>query len=275
MDLEALVRSFLAEDVGDGDVTTDATVPAQTRARGVIAAKQDGVLSGLEPAAAVFRALDPALELTPHAADGDRVRPGTRVLEVSGGARAILTGERTALNLLQRLSGVATTTSHHAQAVLGTGARVIDTRKTTHGLRLLEKQAVVHGGGHNHRIGLFDMVLIKDNHIAAAGGITAAIEAARAHAPGLPLECEVTDLEQLAEALEAGAPIVLLDNMSPAQLREAVTVVAGRAETEASGGVNLRTVREIAETGVTYVSVGALTHSAPALDLNLTLERLP
>jgi nicotinate-nucleotide pyrophosphorylase (carboxylating) len=275
MDLDALVRGFLAEDVGSGDVTTRATVPAGTRARGLIAAKQDGVLSGVEPAVAVFRAVDDTVDVQRLAADGDRVSPGTPVLDVSGSAHAILEAERTALNLLQRLSGVATMTARYVDAVAGTGARILDTRKTTPGLRLLEKQAVLHGGGHNHRIGLYDMVLIKDNHIAAAGGITAAIDAARKHAPDLPLECEVTNLEELKEALEAGAPRVLLDNMSPGELREAVAFVNGRAETEASGGVNLETVREIAQTGVTYVSVGALTHSAPSLDLNLTLERLP
>ncbi len=275
MELEELVRAFLAEDVGDGDVTTRATVPAGTQARGVIAAKQDGVLSGLDAAAATFAAVDPALRLTRHRGDGERVQPATPVLTVDGSARSILEAERTALNLLQRLSGVATMTARYVEAIAGTGARVLDTRKTTPGLRLLEKQAVLHGGGHNHRIGLFDMVLIKDNHIAAAGGVSAAIAAARAHAPDLPLECEVTNLDELAEALAAGAPRVLLDNMSPAELRAAVELVGDRAETEASGGVNLETIREIAETGVTYVSVGALTHSAPALDLNLTLERLP
>jgi nicotinate-nucleotide pyrophosphorylase (carboxylating) len=275
MDLDALVRTFLAEDVGSGDVTTRATVPAGTQARGLIAAKQDGVLSGIEPAVAVFRAVDDTLEVARLAADGDRVSPSTPVLDVSGGAHAILEAERTALNLLQRLSGVATMTARYVAAVEGTGTRIIDTRKTTPGLRLLEKQAVLHGGGYNHRIGLYDMVLIKDNHIAAAGGVSAAITAARAHAPDLPLECEVTNLDELAEALRAGAPRVLLDNMSPGELRAAVEFVSDRAETEASGGVNLETVREIAQTGVTYVSVGALTHSAPALDLNLTLERLP
>jgi nicotinate-nucleotide pyrophosphorylase (carboxylating) len=275
MDLDALVRGFLAEDVGSGDVTTLATVPAGTQARGLIAQKQDGVVSGVRPAIATFLAVDPDLGVTLLCADGDRRPAGSPVLEVSGSAHAILAAERTTLNLLQRLSGVATMTARYVKAVEGTGARILDTRKTTPGLRALEKQAVMHGGGVNHRFGLWDMVLIKDNHIAAAGGVAAAVQAARAHAPDLPLECEVTNLEELAEALDAGAPRVLLDNMSPAELRAAVAFVDGRAETEASGGVNLETVREIAETGVTYVSVGALTHSAPALDLNLTLERVP
>jgi nicotinate-nucleotide pyrophosphorylase (carboxylating) len=274
MDLDALVRESLAEDVGSGDVTTRATVPAGTQARGMIRAKQDGVLSGIEPAIKTFLAVDSQLTIEQRALDGDRVTSGTPVLDVTGSAHAILEAERTALNLMQRLSGVATLTARYVAEVAGTGARILDTRKTTPGLRLLEKQAVRHGGGHNHRIGLYDMVLIKDNHIAAAGGIAAAIAAARAQAPDLPLECEVASLDELTEALEAGAPRVLLDNMSLRELRAAVALVAGRAETEASGGVNLVMAREIAQTGVTYVSVGALTHSAPALDLNLTLERL-
>jgi nicotinate-nucleotide pyrophosphorylase (carboxylating) len=273
--LERMVRDFLAEDVGSGDVTTAATVPAGTRARARITQKQDGVISGLDAAAATFHATDPEATVTRLTDEGVHRTAPAPVLEVTGCARGILEAERTALNLLGRLSGVATLTARYAAAVEGTGAKVLDTRKTTPGLRLLEKQAVAHGGGHNHRIGLYDMVLIKENHIAAAGGITQAITAARAHAPDLPLECEVRDLTELDEALEAGAPRVLLDNMSPDQLREAVTRTAGRAETEASGGVTLESVREIAQTGVTYVSVGALTHSAAALDLSLILERLP
>jgi nicotinate-nucleotide pyrophosphorylase (carboxylating) len=273
--LERMVRDFLAEDVGSGDVTTAATVPAGTRARARITQKQDGVISGLDAAAATFHATDPEATVTRLTDEGVHRTAPAPVLEVTGSARGILEAERTALNLLGRLSGVATLTARSAAAVEGTGAKVLDTRKTTPGLRLLEKQAVAHGGGHNHRIGLYDMVLIKENHIAAAGGITQAITAARAHAPDLPLECEVRDLTELDEALEAGAPRVLLDNMSPDQLREAVARTAGRAETEASGGVTLESVREIAQTGVTYVSVGALTHSAAALDLSLILERLP
>lgn len=273
--LERMVRDFLAEDVGSGDVTTAATVPEGTRARARITQKQDGVISGLDAAAATFRATDPDVSIT-RLTDEGVMRPAPApVLEVIGTAHGILEAERTALNLLQRLSGVATLTHRYAQAIAGTGARILDTRKTTPGLRLLEKEAVVHGGGHNHRIGLYDMVLIKENHVAAAGGIANAVHAAREHAPGLPLECEVRDLDELRQALEAGAPRVLLDNMSPGELREAVALVGGRAETEASGGVTLDTIREIAETGVTYVSVGALTHSAPALDLSLILEPLP
>lgn len=273
--LERLVRDFLAEDVGPGDVTTAATVPDGARARARITQKADGVISGLDAAAATFRATDADANITRLTDEGVFRAAPAPVLEVTGTARGILEAERTALNLLGRLSGVATLTHRYAEAVAGTGARVLDTRKTTPGLRFLEKEAVLHGGGHNHRIGLYDMVLIKENHVAAAGGVRAAIEAARAHAPDLPLECEVRNLDELREALDAGAPRVLLDNMSPAQLREAVALVAGRAETEASGGVALPTIREIAETGVTYVSVGALTHSAPALDLSLILEPLP
>jgi nicotinate-nucleotide pyrophosphorylase (carboxylating) len=197
------------------------------------------------------------------------------VLFMTGHARGILSAERVALNFLQRLSGIASLTAKYVAAVVGTGARILDTRKTTPGQRLLEKEAVAHGGGTNHRIGLFDMVLIKENHIAAAGGVGAAVRAARERAPDLQIEVEVRDTAELQEALDAGAPIILLDNMSTDELREAVRIIDGRADTEASGGVSLATVRDAASTGVTYVSVGALTHSAPALDLSLLLEPLP
>ena len=202
-------------------------------------------------------------------------RDGGPVLTIRAGAAAILTGERTALNLLQRLSGVATLTARYVEAVQGTGATILDTRKTTPGLRLLEKAAVLAGGGANHRIGLFDAILIKENHAAMAGGVGPAVRAARAASPGVPLEVEVRDLAELDAALEAGAPRILLDNMGPAELRAAVRRIAGRAETEASGGIDLSTVRAAAEAGVDFISVGALTHSAPALDLSLLLEATP
>jgi len=197
------------------------------------------------------------------------------VATVAGPARGLLTGERVALNLLQRMSGVATTAARYVEAVAGTGARILDTRKTTPGLRALEKAAVVAGGGVSHRFGLYDMVLIKENHIAAAGGIGPAVRAARERAPGLPLEVECRTAEEVREALEAGAPRLLLDNMTPGQIAAIVAEVSGRAELEASGGINLDTVRSVAETGVDFISVGALTHSAPALDLSLILEPLP
>ena len=277
-DIGSLVRTALAEDVGAGDFSTDWTVPADRRGRAVIRAKAEGVVAGIEVARAVFAEVDAALEVEVAAGDATAVSPGDVVLRLSGPARAILTGERVALNFLQRLSGIATLTQRYVSAVEGTGARILDTRKTTPGLRSLEKAAVRAGGGHNHRFGLFDMVMIKENHIAAAGGITAAVEAVRAHNDrGLGVEVEVTDLDELLEALAAGVDRVLLDNMTVPELASAVEVVQGhegrRPETEASGGVSLETVRAIAETGVDFISVGALTHSAPALDLSLLIDR--
>lgn len=271
-ELEQVVRAALAEDVGSGDVTVAATVPPGTRGRARITQKQPGVVFGLEAAELAFALVDPGARCT-RLAEESAWRDGGPVLDVEGTAGGILTAERTALNLLGRLSGVATMTARYVRAVEDTGARILDTRKTTPGLRALEKAAVRAGGGHNHRFGLFDMVLIKENHAAMAGGVGAAVRAARAVSPELPLEVEVRSLEELDEALEAGAPRVLLDNMGPAELLAAVERTAGRAELEASGGVSLDTVAEIARTGVTFVSAGALTHSAPALDLSLILER--
>jgi len=274
IDLVALVQRALAEDLGDGDVTVAATVPAGTRARATVSQKAPGVVFGLDVAKLVFASLDPGATFTARVDEGVW-RDGGPVLEVEGEAGALLTAERTALNFLGRLSGIATLTARYVQSVDGTGARILDTRKTTPGLRALEKAAVAAGGGANHRFGLFDMVLIKENHAAMAGGVGAAVRAARAHAPGLPLEVECRDLAEVREALAAQAPRILLDNMGPGALREAVALIGGRAETEASGGVSLATVREIAETGLDFVSVGALTHSAPSLDLSLILEPLP
>ena len=273
-ELEVLVQRALAEDLGSGDVTVAATVPAGTRARARVTQKAPGVIYGLDLAERTFAQLDPGARFAPLVAEG-RWREGGPVLEVEGDAGALLSAERTALNFLGRLSGVATLTARYVLAVEGTGARILDTRKTTPGLRALEKAAVAAGGGVNHRFGLFDMVLIKENHAAMAGGVGAAVRAARATSPELPLVVECRDLKEVTEALEAGAPRVLLDNMGPAALREAVALVGGRAETEASGGVSLETVREIAGAGLDFVSVGALTHSAPNLDLSLILEPLP
>jgi nicotinate-nucleotide pyrophosphorylase (carboxylating) len=273
-DVDAVVARALAEDVGAGDLTTQATVPPGARAVARITQKAPGVVFGLACAEAAFRALDPAASFERLVAEGTW-RDGGGVLEIHGRAAALLTGERTALNLLQRLSGVATLTARYVEAVQGTGATILDTRKTTPGLRLLEKAAVVAGGGANHRIGLFDAVLIKENHAAMAGGVGAAVRAARAAAPGVPLEVECRDTAEVDEALEAGAPRILLDNMDAAALRAAVERIAGRAETEASGGIDLRTVRAAAQAGVDFISVGALTHSAPALDLSLLLEATP
>jgi nicotinate-nucleotide pyrophosphorylase (carboxylating) len=275
MELQEIVRAALAEDVGSGDATTLATVDAAARARATITQKAPGVVFGLEAAERVFSELDAAVTFERLSPEGAWQEAGTQVLRVEGPARALLTGERTALNLLQRLSGVATLTARYVKAVEGTGVQILDTRKTTPGLRMLEKAAVRAGGGTNKRIGLFDAMLIKENHIAAAGGVRQAIEQARSAYPDLPLEVECRNPEEIAQALQAGAPRILLDNMDPEQLRAAVAQVAGRAELEASGGITLETVRAHAVEGLNFISVGALTHSAPALDLSLILEPLP
>ena len=269
--IERAVSEALREDLGSrGDITTDATVPARATAVATFGARREGVISGLDVAAAAFRCVDPGVVFEPLVRDGDRVAPGGLVARVSGAARAVLTGERVALNFLCHMSGIATLTRRYVDAVAGTRARIIDTRKTTPGLRAFEKYAVRCGGGANHRSGLYDAILIKDNHIVAAGGVEAAIEAARAHAGhSVKIEVEGDDLPSLEAALKHLIDSVLLDNMDVAVLRQAVELVGGRVTTEASGGVNLDTVRGIAETGVDLISVGALTHSAPILDLGL------
>jgi nicotinate-nucleotide pyrophosphorylase (carboxylating) len=267
-----LIDRALAEDVGDGDATTAATVDAAARGRATITQKAPGVISGLDVAEAVFLRLDPHARLTRLGPEG-KWRDGGPVLRVEGGARALLTAERTALNFLGRLSGVATKTARVVRAVGPDAARVLDTRKTTPGLRMLEKAAVAHGGGVNHRIGLFDFILIKENHASLAGGVGEAVRRARAARPDLPLAVEVRDAAEIDEALAAGAPRLLLDNMSPELVRAAVAQVAGRAVLEVSGGVDERTVLVYATiSGVDYVSIGALTHSAPVLDPSLILE---
>jgi nicotinate-nucleotide pyrophosphorylase (carboxylating) len=276
--LETLVRLALAEDVGAGDATTLATVAPDARGRARVVAKQTLVAAGVEAALAVFHACDPELVVTTPVADGDRVLPDEDVLLVSGRLPPILTGERTALNFLGRLSGVATLTRHFVDAVHGTGARILDTRKTTPGWRSLEKAAVRAGGGFNHRMGLYDFVLVKDNHVAAAGGVTAAVQRVRtSQAATLPLEVEVTSLDELEEALRLRVKRVLLDNLSPETMAEAVRrahrLGPERPELEASGNVTLENVRAVAETGVDWISVGALTHSAPSADLSLRVER--
>jgi nicotinate-nucleotide pyrophosphorylase (carboxylating) len=270
---ESLVRRALEEDLGGGDVTAAATVAPGARARATITQKEAGVLYGVDVAVAVFRRLDPDVSVERLAGEGEWRPPGP-VLALEGSARALVGAERTALNFLARLSGVATAAARYAAAVEGTGARVLDTRKTTPGLRSLEKAAVAAGGAINHRAGLYDAILIKENHIALAGGVAAAVGAARAAAPQLPLEVECRNPAEIDEALAAGAGRLLLDNFSAEELRAAVARVAGRAVLEASGGVTLANVREIAGTGVEFVSVGAITHSAPALDLSLILEPL-
>ena len=273
--VQEAVQRALAEDVGPGDVTTQATVRAGARCRAEIVAKADGVLAGLPVAEAVFRALDPGTEFEALATEGERIAPGQAVAWLAGAARAVLTGERTALNFLQRLSGIATAAARYVAAVAGTGARICDTRKTAPGLRALEKYAVAVGGAANHRAGLYDGILIKDNHIRAAGGIAEAVRRARRAAHQLlRIEVEVQDEEQLREALAAGAEVVMLDNMSPLQVYRAVALIAGRCQVEVSGGVTLEAVRRYAECGVDFISVGALTHSAAALDLSLEITEL-
>jgi nicotinate-nucleotide pyrophosphorylase (carboxylating) len=274
VDIAALVRAALEEDVGTGDVTTLATVDAEARADALITQKAPGVIYGLEAAEATFALLDPDAGFERLVDEGVWRERGGPVLSISARARALLTGERAALNFLAHLSGVASMSARAAREVQGTGARVLDTRKTTPGLRALEKAAVAAGGATNHRAGLYDAILIKENHIAAAGGIARAVESARAAAPELAatLEVEVRNPEEIEQALAAGAPRLLLDNMDEEQLRAAVAQVAGRAELEASGGVSLQTLRAISRTGIQWVSMGALTHSAPALDLSLLME---
>ena len=269
------VRTALDEDVGPGDVTTEATIPADATGRAVIRAKAAGVLAGVDAARATFAMVDTRVEYR-GLQDGAPLEPGSIVAEIDGPARALLVGERTALNYLQRMSGIATLTRRFVDAAGGTRTRVLDTRKTTPGLRQLEKAAVRAGGGHNHRVGLYDMVLIKENHIAVAGGIEAAIGRARAHAPdGMEIEVEVRDLDELADALRFAPDRVLLDNMTTPTMAEAVRLrdaTAPATKLEASGNMSLERVAEVAALGVDYISVGALTHSAAALDLSMIIE---
>jgi nicotinate-nucleotide pyrophosphorylase (carboxylating) len=268
-----LIRRALAEDLDGGiDVTTAATVPADQTAVGDLVARADGVVAGLDVAAAVFTTVDPSVEVEVTAEDGQRVERGDVLATVRGRTRSLLTAERTALNLLCHLSGVATATAAWVTAVEGTGARIRDTRKTTPGLRRLEKQAVRAGGGVNHRMSLSDAALVKDNHVIAAGGVAAAYGLVKERYPDLPVEVECDSVADVAEAVAAGADLVLLDNMTPAEMTEAVAVAKGRARTEASGGLTLDTAKAVAATGVDYISVGALTHSAKILDIALDLR---
>jgi nicotinate-nucleotide pyrophosphorylase (carboxylating) len=266
-----VVRRALAEDLGWGDVTTEATVPADLRAHGIILAKSPCVVAGVEVAAEAFRQLDPAVTVTVRRRDGERCNPGDVVADVRGLAASMLTAERTALNLMQRMTGIATLTRRFVDA---TGGRitVLDTRKTTPTLRVLEKYAVRAGGGTNHRGGLDDGILIKDNHIRLGGGVAEAVRRMKSAGQEMPVEVEAQSLDQVDEAIRAGADIILLDNLSIADMKEAVRRIAGRAKIELSGGVTLERIPELAETGADYVSVGALTHSAPAADLSFELE---
>ncbi len=272
--LDPILRRALVEDIGTGDVTTMATVAPGTQASAELVAKEDFVLAGISVARRVFELLDPGTAFEGLKEDGESVKRGEVIAWIKGDAAVLLQGERVALNLLQRMCGVATLTASFVREIKGTGAVIVDTRKTTPGLRVLEKYAVRMGGGGNHRMALYDAVLIKENHVAAAGGITAAVSRARQKIPHtMKIEVEVRDREEVAEALEVGADILLLDNMSLEELSEAVEMIGDRAVTEASGGVNLETVRGIAETGVRLISVGALTHSCRAADISMLFTR--
>ncbi|MFH2102880.1 MAG: carboxylating nicotinate-nucleotide diphosphorylase [Chloroflexota bacterium] len=266
--IHAAIRRALEEDIGPGDATTNSIIPAEAHMRGQIIAKQDGILAGLDIAAAVYRMVDPEVDFQAQVDEGAGVTRGQVLARVSGRARGLLTAERTALNFLGRMSGIATLTRQFVEAVAGTRAVILDTRKTAPGLRMADKLAVRRGGGQNHRIGLFDMLLIKDNHIDFAGSITAAVKRARGGAPGLEIEVEARTLADVGEALSLGVERILLDNMTPETMAEAVRLAAGRAKLEASGNVTLETVRRIAETGVDYISSGALTHSARVFDVS-------
>jgi nicotinate-nucleotide pyrophosphorylase (carboxylating) len=271
--LDRVIDNALEEDMPLGDITTDALVAEETVCKATLVAKSAGVLAGLGVAKRVFERLDPQVRFTAHAQDGDRLKAGDRIAEISGNARAVLKAERTALNLLQRMSGIATRTAEYVALVAGTKARIVDTRKTVPGLRRIDKAAVVAGGGSNHRHGLSDGVLIKDNHIVAAGGILPAVERARAHVPHtVRIEVETETLAQVQEALDARADIIMLDNMDLGRMREAVALIAGRALVEASGNVDRARVRAIAETGVDLISIGELTHSVTAADISLRFE---
>jgi nicotinate-nucleotide pyrophosphorylase (carboxylating) len=272
-EIDRIIGTALAEDIGDGDVTTDATIPESAPYEGDLIAKAEGVVAGLEVAQRVFAHLDPRIHWTSLIKDGETVRAGQTLARVWGPGRALLTGERVALNLLQRMSGIATLTRRYVEAVEGTGAVILDTRKTAPGLRALDKWAVRLGGGQNHRNGLYDMALIKDNHIAAVGSLGEAVRRVRAaNGPRLLVEVEVTNLKQLREALDQPVDRIMLDNMTLDQMRKAVKIAAGRVPLEASGNVNLNRVGAIARTGVDYISCGALTHSVRALDISLELR---
>jgi len=276
-ELDNFLTSALREDIGKGDITTIACVPEDSMSRGIFTAKESGVICGIEVLERVFKLIDERVYLSPFVLDGAFVKEGTIFAKISGHTQSILTGERTALNLIQRLSGIATATAKAVQEVSGTNVKIIDTRKTATGMRILDKYAVKCGGGENHRFGLYDGFLIKDNHISVAGGIMRAVELVRRYqihigAVNIPIEVETETIRQVYEAISAEADIIMLDNMTPQMMAEAVSIIAGRAKTEASGNMGERNLREIAETGVDYISIGALTHTVKALDISLKFE---
>ncbi|MEI6276753.1 MAG: carboxylating nicotinate-nucleotide diphosphorylase [Prolixibacteraceae bacterium] len=270
----SLIENAFKEDIGTGDVTTDALIPDSMVSTATMVAKADGTIAGMDVAEAVFRYLTPQLLWIPHVKDGDQIKKGDLLVEMNGSYRALLSGERLALNFLQRMSGIATATALYTAQVAEYGTKILDTRKTVPGLRLLDKYAVKAGGGENHRIGLYDMVLIKDNHIKVAGGIRNAVEQIRSRVPaGMKIEVETTNIEEVLEALEMKADIIMLDNMSNETMKICVGIINHRAKVEASGNMNLERVREVAATGVDYISIGALTHSVTALDISMNIKK--
>lgn len=267
--LEKLIDLAIAEDIADGDISSNAIIPQSEVAAATMVMKADGIISGMEVARRIFERFE-AVTWTPYVSDGDSVKRGQVILRVEGSYRALLQAERLALNFLQRMSGIATMTARYAEALKGTAVRLLDTRKTAPGMRITDKMAVRHGGGHNHRMGLYDMIMLKDNHIKVAGGIPQAIEAARRALPlSIKLEVETSNLAEVEEAVRYGADIIMLDNMDNDTMCEAVRLIAGRARTEASGNMTLERLQSVAETGVDYISVGALTHSVTAMDISM------
>ncbi len=269
--IDKIITLAIEEDVEKGDVTTNSLVPESTLAVAEMTAKADGVISGIDIARMVFERFDKNIRWSPSTTEGGRVKKGDAIVRVEGSYRALLTGERTALNILQRMSGIATATSNYVKELEGSATQLLDTRKTAPGMRILDKIAVKAGGGTNHRMGLYDLALIKDNHIKVAGGITEAVKEVRAYAPGIKVEVEVTTLEETKEAVTAGADIIMLDNMSNEMMEDAVKLIAGRAKTEASGNMTIGRLKGAAATGVDYISVGALTHSVTALDISMNI----
>ncbi|MPM39130.1 putative nicotinate-nucleotide pyrophosphorylase [carboxylating] [bioreactor metagenome] len=269
--IDKIISLAIEEDVENGDVTTNSLVPESTLAVAEMTAKADGVISGIDIARMVFERFDKNIRWSPSTTEGGRVKKGDAIVRVEGSYRALLTGERTALNILQRMSGIATATSNYVKELEGTATQLLDTRKTAPGMRILDKIAVKAGGGTNHRMGLYDLALIKDNHIKVAGGITEAVKEVRAYAPGIKVEVEVTTLEETKEAVTAGADIIMLDNMSNEMMEAAVKLIDGRAKTEASGNMTIGRLKGVAATGVDYISVGALTHSVTALDISMNI----
>lgn len=271
--INSLIEIGLKEDVNTGDLTSDLLIPAAIQSTAVVIAKADGVIAGLEVAKAVFHKLDPNIEFITEISDGDKIRTGDLICTIKGSYKALLTGERLALNFLQRMSGIATETAKYVEAVKDFKTVILDTRKTAPGLRLIDKYAVKTGGGTNHRMGLYDMVMIKDNHISVAGSITKAVKAIRPAIPNqIKIEVETTSLDEVKEALQAGADIIMLDNMDVETMQKAVQLIDGKVKTEASGNMNLERVRNVAATGVDFISIGALTHSVTALDISLKIK---